>query len=200
MAVQLEAFSPFIPLNVDDSSLPATVMSFQLKNTSNAAVDINVLGELQNAICLESKLQQTGQIHNRVVNGEGFFLNKQVIQTLRKFGREKQSGVLTCQSVEVARRMVFSDGEIVGARSSSTAERLGEVMVRHGHITEQHLNDATIFARKGRRLGEVLAELNIIKMEDVENYVRLQVLEICSSVILEPPCQIFLGRFGHRTG
>ncbi len=114
-------------------------------------------------------------------------MNKQVIQTLRKFGREKQSGVLTCQSVEIARRMVFSNGEIVGARSSSKAERLGEVMVRHGHITEQHLNDATIFARKGRRLGEVLAELQIIETAEVENYVRLQVLEICSSVILEPP-------------
>jgi len=72
VAVQLEAFSPFIPLNVDDSSLPATVMSFQVKNTSNAAVDVNVLGEMQNAICLESRLLQTGQIHNRVVSGEGF--------------------------------------------------------------------------------------------------------------------------------
>ena len=114
-------------------------------------------------------------------------MNQQVIQTLRKFGREKQSGVLTCQGVELARRMIFLEGKLVGARSSSKAERLGEVMVRHGHITEQHLNDATIFARKGRRLGEVLAELQIIKTGDIETYVRLQVLEICSSVILEPP-------------
>ncbi len=70
--VHLEAFSPFIPLNVDDSSLPATVMSFQVKNTGNAAIDVSISGEMQNAICLDTKSQQTGQIHNRVVNGEGF--------------------------------------------------------------------------------------------------------------------------------
>ncbi|MHC4181238.1 MAG: GH116 family glycosyl hydrolase, partial [Planctomycetota bacterium] len=72
VTVQLEAFSPFIPLNVDDSSLPATVMSFRVKNTSNAAVDIEILGQLQNAICLETKPQQTGQLRNRIIKDGGF--------------------------------------------------------------------------------------------------------------------------------
>ncbi len=68
--VQLEAFSPFIPLNVDDSSLPATVMSFCVKNTGNVAVDLDVVGHLQNAVCLETKSQQTGQLRNRVLKRE----------------------------------------------------------------------------------------------------------------------------------
>ena len=58
--VSLEGFSPFIPLNVDDSSLPATVMSFRVKNTSDADVDVNLCGQLQNAICLETKTRQNG--------------------------------------------------------------------------------------------------------------------------------------------
>ena len=69
--VQLEAFSPFIPLNADDSSLPATVMSFRVKNTSDRAVDADILGHLQNAICLETKSQQTGELRNRIVKHDG---------------------------------------------------------------------------------------------------------------------------------
>lgn len=49
--VMLEAFSPFIPLNADDSSLPVTVFAFQLKNTSNERVDVELTGLLENAAC-----------------------------------------------------------------------------------------------------------------------------------------------------
>jgi len=69
--VRLEAFSPFIPLAVDDSSLPATVMSFRVKNTGEAPVDAAILGHLQNAVCLETKSQMTGQLRNRIVQAEG---------------------------------------------------------------------------------------------------------------------------------
>ncbi len=47
----LEAFSPFIPLNVQDSSLPATVLSFQVRNTSQAPVEVSLSGWLENAVC-----------------------------------------------------------------------------------------------------------------------------------------------------
>jgi non-lysosomal glucosylceramidase len=71
VGVRLEAFSPFIPLNADDSSLPATVMSFAVKNTGDTAVAIELVGQLQNAICLETKGQQTGQLRNRIIKGDG---------------------------------------------------------------------------------------------------------------------------------
>jgi uncharacterized protein (DUF608 family) len=54
LAVQLEAFSPYIPLNVDDSGLPATVFRFTLTSSSTAPREIELAGYLQNAICLHS--------------------------------------------------------------------------------------------------------------------------------------------------
>jgi len=75
VAVSLEAFSPFIPLNEDDSSLPATVLRFTLKNTSNEAVEATLTGWLQNAVCLFNPWQE-GTRRNRIERGDGFsFLN-----------------------------------------------------------------------------------------------------------------------------
>ncbi len=55
VAVTLEAFSPFIPLNVEDSSLPATVMHVTVRNTSSAALEATLIGSLANAVCHRSR-------------------------------------------------------------------------------------------------------------------------------------------------
>ncbi len=48
--VKLEAFSPFIPLNADDSSLPATVMQFTVTNVGAGAGTVELAGWLENAV------------------------------------------------------------------------------------------------------------------------------------------------------
>lgn len=70
--VVLEAFSPFIPLNLDDSSLPATVMSYSVKNVTNEPVHCELVGRLENAICVDSGSSLIGQRRNRIVTDDGF--------------------------------------------------------------------------------------------------------------------------------
>jgi len=65
VAVSLEAFSPFIPLDADDSNLPATVMRFTLTNTGGAPVEAQLAGWLENAVCLDSALTGEGVRRNR---------------------------------------------------------------------------------------------------------------------------------------
>lgn len=70
VSVDLEAFSPFIPLNTEDSSLPATVMLFRVRNTSDAGVTVQVGGILQNAVCLHTGKTRQGFRCNRLVREE----------------------------------------------------------------------------------------------------------------------------------
>jgi non-lysosomal glucosylceramidase len=71
VCVSLEAFSPFIPQNTDDSSLPATVMQFTLRNSGAGVADVELAGWLENAICLHSGPMHALVRKNRIVRRHG---------------------------------------------------------------------------------------------------------------------------------
>ncbi|MHC5039329.1 MAG: GH116 family glycosyl-hydrolase [Planctomycetota bacterium] len=71
--VTLKAFSPFIPLNVPDSSLPATVLQFTVENPGAAGVDVTLTGWLENAVGLFSRDRFSGHRRNRLVRGENLW-------------------------------------------------------------------------------------------------------------------------------
>lgn len=48
--VDLEAFSPFIPLNEDDSSLPVTILRYTIHNRSKRGLKLAIGGALENAV------------------------------------------------------------------------------------------------------------------------------------------------------
>ena len=114
-------------------------------------------------------------------------MNEKILSTIRRLADEERTGILTCQGRRVTRHLVLKDGAISSVRSSDDDERLGEVLVRHGLITQQHLEDATIFARKGRRLGEILVEFHIVPPDQLEELVRVQILEVGANVLIGSP-------------
>src|ERR1035437_8705428 len=85
----LEAFSPFIPLNIDDSSLPATVMQYTINNTGTQTLDVELTGSLENAVCLYNP-HLVGTRHNRIVHDKGLtFLNCSVEKSDQPLMAEK---------------------------------------------------------------------------------------------------------------
>jgi len=70
VSVKLEAFSPFIPLNADDSGLPAVMMQFTVKNRSQQAADVTLAGWLENGVCLHSSKELYGVRTNRMAAGD----------------------------------------------------------------------------------------------------------------------------------
>ncbi|MCC6490529.1 MAG: hypothetical protein IT364_23795, partial [Candidatus Hydrogenedentes bacterium] len=70
LEITLEAYSPFIPLNADDSSLPATIMQFTIKNTGAETLDAALVGRLENAVCLYHR-GLFGNRRSQIVRGSG---------------------------------------------------------------------------------------------------------------------------------
>ncbi len=74
VAVELEAFSPFIPLNTDDSSLPATILVYRIKNVAREPIEVELGGWLENAICLHTGQPTDGYRRNRIRRDPGLLL------------------------------------------------------------------------------------------------------------------------------
>ena len=81
LAITLRAFSPFVPLHADDSSLPATIFEFTLHNTGAAPVEGELVGWLQNAVCLASAREGGLLRRNLVQAGAGLtFLSCEAVE------------------------------------------------------------------------------------------------------------------------
>ncbi|MFZ4506066.1 MAG: GH116 family glycosyl hydrolase [Fimbriimonas sp.] len=72
VAVTLQAFSPFIPLNTDDSCLPATILRVTVKNTSSGSVEVDLAGYLENPVGNRTVEKGEAIQHNRFAQGRGF--------------------------------------------------------------------------------------------------------------------------------
>ena len=104
---------------------------------------------------------------------------------LREIYVGRRNGTLTLVRGEERQSLRFRRGHIVNAHTNVLEERLGEMLVRRGLLSEADLARATeIVVRDGRRLGEVLAELELIDANGLEDAVALHVHEMLAKVFL----------------
>jgi tetratricopeptide (TPR) repeat protein len=95
----------------------------------------------------------------------------------------RKSGMLALHRGPDRRGFRFRNGHIVNADSSVREDRMGEVLVRHGHLTAPDLKRAIGFAvRDGKKLGTVLVELGLLKADQIEDALALHVHELLSKV------------------
>ncbi len=82
--LSLQAYSPFIPLNEDDSALPATILSFTAVNKGNANVKISLVGYLENKTSIRSADPNSCRRLNTVVTGNGMTAVGESLAILKK--------------------------------------------------------------------------------------------------------------------
>jgi uncharacterized protein (DUF608 family) len=71
VAVDLEAFSPFIALDPESSGLPATLLQFTIKNVSANRIEVEIAGWLQNCVGLSYDQPALGVRRNRLFRRDG---------------------------------------------------------------------------------------------------------------------------------
>lgn len=89
VTVQLEAFTPFIPLNTKDSAIPATVMRYTVTNPSEQSVEVDLGGWLQNATCPYLPKDAQGARRNTYVQSNN---QASILSTIVGAGLEAKHG------------------------------------------------------------------------------------------------------------
>jgi non-lysosomal glucosylceramidase len=122
VTVSLEAFNPFIPQNVDDSSLPVAVFQYQLRAAANRACDVALAFSLLNAVGYDGKANLEGTRHPgfgqnvtkvRTDKLAGPILTGLEMTSLKYKPDETQFGslALVCAAASVTTRTAWPGGE-----------------------------------------------------------------------------------------
>jgi tetratricopeptide (TPR) repeat protein len=95
----------------------------------------------------------------------------------------RKTGLLRFSSGEERRGLRLRHGHILGADTNVREDRMGEVLVRHGLLSQADLKRATGFVlRDGKRLGNVLVELGLLDQAGLEDALTLHVSEVLGKI------------------
>jgi hypothetical protein len=93
-----------------------------------------------------------------------------------------RTGILRLQQAGIKKSIYFKSGRIVFVHSSVKHERLGEVLLRLGKITEEEFKEVSAELEEGRRLGQLLLQKGILSASEVTQAVSYQLQQILYSV------------------
>ena len=100
-------------------------------------------------------------------------------QVLLFCNRSQKTGELIFQRENLKKYIYFINGKVIFASSNQVADRLGDLLLNAGKISEdQYSKAATISATTGKRKGMILVEEGYIKPDDLIPDIKEQVREI----------------------
>jgi hypothetical protein len=110
-----------------------------------------------------------------------------LVDVLEQLRQRKATGTLTVNSDDFKKCIFIKVGQIVFATSTSSQDRLGEVLVKTGKLTRENLEYATQLYKKNaglKKLGAILVENGLIAAKDLFGGLKAQVKDIIFSLIL----------------
>lgn len=118
------------------------------------------------------------------VNNEGFLPPGGAITLLLELGASSFSGVARLFQDGMEGALFFKSGRVQFAASADTEKSLVTHLLRRGVISDHDHDDAVRRLLSGKRIGTILAERGALQPEDVERFVREQLMDVARHVAL----------------
>src|SRR6266568_1609716 len=188
----LEALRGLLPPPIQEPPSPALATA---RESSSDDFDVEVAVESEealDALSLTGKVEVTedGRI-SAVIRGESLQAAPVAArppplpspELVTAFWLAQQTGELTVQRGKVKKTIYFENGRPCFAISNLVADRFGPFLVRVGKLTTaQHELCAKTAEKRGRRVGDALVEMGILKETEKLYYVAQQMKAIVYSL------------------
>jgi hypothetical protein len=112
------------------------------------------------------------------VSTQGSLAARDLAELVQGLYKRRFSGLLVLSNGGVGKSVTLQDGRMVFASSTSSDDRLGDLLLRRGRITLRQYADASAALAPGKRLGAVLVEQGVLAPKDLVKSVVEQVQEI----------------------
>jgi len=113
---------------------------------------------------------------------EGDLARIQLPDVLSFIAMIRRTGKLSLRQNHLERTLLWKDGDIVFASSSSPEHSLGQFLLRNGKITQQQYEDTRRRVTANTRHGKLLVQMGAISPKDLWWAVKNQALEIIYSL------------------
>lgn len=115
VTVQMEAYTPFIPLNADDSGIPTAIIKYKVTNPTDKAVDVSVVGTMANVVGFDgydvfNNVKLVDEVQNEYREEDGvhgwYYTAKNLKETDMKYG---SMSIVTTNKNHITKKNGFMD-------------------------------------------------------------------------------------------
>ena len=116
-------------------------------------------------------VSMVGTFHNDLLNNLFLYLSN-----------NRHNGILGVTTGPLTKAIFFKKGHIVFSGSTDATERIGNIMMNQGYVTQEQI-DSVEHNEDPRRFGVRLKEAGYITYDQLWEALRIQVIQICCSLV-----------------
>ncbi len=94
----------------------------------------------------------------------------------------RRTGLLTLKNGDIEKALHFNEGNVVFAQSNVPGDRLGDLLLREGRISQQQYEESAKRLGEGKRQGRILVEMKALGPKELWEAIRRQIEYIAWSL------------------